>query len=257
MPAMPPLSTTPAELAAFSDVLLLLEDALPELPGLTPHERKRRLKMGDKSEAFVIRTLIAARQHGHLIPRGYDLEALEAQAALRPLLRVLRVRLQVLCERLSDAHMIAGGSLLRECMALYKTMKVHSTGEGIEELLGEMQRRFARPSKSNRQKAQEGSAVRAESEAAQTEAPFVKVLLEPLRPTPAHSPGSRTQPAANPAVPPRPPRASVPTSSAGPSAAAPVLRWRPPASAGDYPHSPPPLQRWSRFAAPADRSSPP
>src|SRR6478735_8567258 len=114
------LPITPAELIAFGEILFLLEDAIPEVPGLTPAERKRRLKMGDKSEAFVVRTLLAARQHPHLIPRGYDLEAVEAQAALRPVLRALKMRLQVLLERLTDAHMLAGGTLLRECMGLYK-----------------------------------------------------------------------------------------------------------------------------------------
>ena len=54
------LNFTDADLTAIDEALVLLEQKLTPLIGLSPEERRGLVKMGDKSEAFCRETLEGA-----------------------------------------------------------------------------------------------------------------------------------------------------------------------------------------------------
>jgi hypothetical protein len=150
MPELIDIALTPEEVASIETMLASLEDTMPFLVGLSPERVKALFKLGPQSEAFVQKTLEAAEQHARLLPASTPVAAMRRDAELRETLRPIRTRVARLLELLDGTMILAGADLMKSASAVYRTLRIHAKGEGIEGTLEDLGKRFAKRRKRER-----------------------------------------------------------------------------------------------------------
>lgn len=150
MPELIDIALTPEEVASIETTLASLEDTMPFLIGLSPERVKALFKLGPQSEAFVQKTLEAAEQHARLLPASTPVAAMRRDAELRETLRPIRTRVARLLEMLDGTMILAGADLMKSASAVYRTLRIHAKGEGIEGTLEDLGKRFAKRRKVER-----------------------------------------------------------------------------------------------------------
>lgn len=130
-------------LAAIEAALTTLELHLGNLPALRPEERKRIIKMGDKSEAFCRQAVVTFAQNPDVMTRNFDVSLFQKQLVSLDTLRPIRVRTTRFYEKLRDAEMQIGSSLMRASLEGYAVLKVAGRGRGLEALRAALSQRFA------------------------------------------------------------------------------------------------------------------
>ncbi len=147
MPELIDLTIPPADAAAIQTLLTQLEAAMPYLVGLSADQVKALFKLGPRSEAFVMKALIAAELHPRLLPRKSPLAAMQRDAALRETLRPIRTRVATLLELIDGTMMLAGADLMKNASVVYRVMKISGQGQGVEDLVEDLGQRFTRGTK--------------------------------------------------------------------------------------------------------------
>ena len=135
-------SLTPEDRTAIEGHLTAIQAALPFLADLTPDERRSLPKMGDKSRAFVERTLEVARQDVSFLPRNLDIEAFARDLALWMQLESLRSRVARLAELLDDTQLAAGSEAYLAALEVYAAAKRSGRGAGLDDLIDRVGQRF-------------------------------------------------------------------------------------------------------------------
>ena len=138
------LQFAPADLDAVDSALAVLEAKLEALVTLTAAERRKAIKMGDKSEVFCRQTELVLRQNPGIVPSNFDLaglqEDLTALDALRPRLQ----RLRALTDRADDTELALGSDILSAALDGYALAKVGGKGTALDTLKDAMQTRLSR-----------------------------------------------------------------------------------------------------------------
>ena len=138
------LQFAPADLDAVDSALAVLEAKLEALVTLTATERRKAIKMGDKSEVFCRQTELVLRQNPGIVPSNFDLaglqEDLTALDALRPRLQ----RLRALTDRADDTELALGSDILSASLDGYALAKVGGKGTALDTLKDAMQTRLSR-----------------------------------------------------------------------------------------------------------------
>ena len=138
------LQFAPADLDAVDSALAVLEAKLEALITLTAAERRKAIKMGDKSEVFCRQTELVLRQNPGIVPSNFDLaglqEDLTALDALRPRLQ----RLRALTDRADDTELALGSDILSASLDGYALAKVGGKGTALDTLKEAMQTRLSR-----------------------------------------------------------------------------------------------------------------
>lgn len=71
----------PADIEAIDEMLAMLETKLGALITLSAAERRKAIKMGDKSEAFCRQTELVLRQNPGIVPGNFDLTGFQQDIA--------------------------------------------------------------------------------------------------------------------------------------------------------------------------------
>lgn len=125
---------------AVDEAITQLNAALePVLVALGAEERKRLVKMGDGSEAFVRKSLDVFTENLDLLPRNFDLEEMRRDMASHDALHTRTVRLTQLMEKMRHTDTALGSDAMRAALRGYDFIK-SAKGEGVEalrRLLGE------------------------------------------------------------------------------------------------------------------------
>lgn len=132
-----------ATLATLTTHLADIQALLPFLADLSPEERQSLPKMGDKSRAFVERTLELARQDDSFLPRKLDVAAFGKDVALWQALDGIRTRLAKLLELVEDTQTAAGSEAYLAALEVYAAAKRSGQGTGLDDLLDRVGQRFA------------------------------------------------------------------------------------------------------------------
>ncbi len=69
-------SLSPQDIQEIKAALQIIQKKLPFLITLSNEERRRLLKMGDKSLAFVNNSVTAAQSNREILPASFDIEEL-------------------------------------------------------------------------------------------------------------------------------------------------------------------------------------
>ena len=132
---------------AILAAVALITSKLPFLDDLTPTERRDLPKLGDKSAGFVHHADVLARQDDSFLPRNFDLPEFQSDAALFAALAPIRAALIQLTEKVDDTTMLVGSEAYVAALIVYQNAQINGQGEGFDQLLDELSRRFARHAK--------------------------------------------------------------------------------------------------------------
>lgn len=133
-----------AALDAIDSALAVLEAKLDNLITLSAEQRRKVIKMGDKSEAFCRQTELVLRQNPGIVPGNFDLHGFQqdiiALDALRPRLQ----RLRSLTDRADDTEVALGSDIISVALDGYALAKVGGQGTALDSLRESMQTRLSR-----------------------------------------------------------------------------------------------------------------
>ena len=129
--------------AAVDAALDQLDAALqPLLVALAPDQRRRVVRMGDGSEAFVRKALDVVTQNVGLMPRNFDLEEMRRDVDSHDALNTRFVRLTRLMEKVRDTDTALGSDAMIAALQGYQFLKSAGTGEGVDALKALLGERF-------------------------------------------------------------------------------------------------------------------
>ena len=132
------------DVSAINAAIGVLHEKLPFLINLLPDERRALPKMGDKSRAFVDKTLLAAQANKVLLPVGFDLAGFERDYALWLALAPVAQQLGQFQELFDDTMTALSSDLYTEALAVYSYLKAGGADAGLNEVRAAIGKRFAR-----------------------------------------------------------------------------------------------------------------
>jgi hypothetical protein len=133
--------------AAVLAAIETIKTKLPFLIDLSPKERQELPKMGDKSQAFVYGVANLVANDDTFLPRNFDEDAFARDVALIKALAGIRQELVRLAELVDDTAVAVGSEAYMASLVAYRAARENGRGEGLDALLDELGRRFARASK--------------------------------------------------------------------------------------------------------------
>ena len=140
-------SLSPADREAVLAAVSTIREKLPFLLDLTVEERRSLPKMGDKSRAFVSKALEVATQNPAFLPRSFDIEEMRRDVELFQALHPILLSLTQLQELLDDTYLAVGSDAYTAGLVVYNYAKNSGQGAGLDAVVDEMGRRFARKSR--------------------------------------------------------------------------------------------------------------
>lgn len=141
-------SLSQADRDAVMKAIATIREKLPFLVDLTTEERRSLPKMGDKSRAFVSKALEVATQNQDFLPRSFDLEEMRRDVEMFEALYPLLLSLNQLQELMDDTYVAVGSEAYAAALLVYNYAKASGKGAGLDAVVDEMGRRFARKSRS-------------------------------------------------------------------------------------------------------------
>ncbi len=138
---------TPADREAVLAAVATIKAKLPFLMNLTPEQRKSLPKMGDKSQAFVNKALEVATQNPDFLPRSFDLDEMKRDVELFQALYPVFLALTQLQEAVDDTVIAVGSDAYAAALLVYNFAKANGKGTGLDAVIDEMGKRFARKSR--------------------------------------------------------------------------------------------------------------
>lgn len=120
---------------------------LPFLIDLSPEERRALPKLGDKSRAFVIKALEVATQNPEFLPRSFDLPEMQQDVELFEGMFPILLAMSQLHELIEDTALEVGSEAYAAALVVYNFAKATGSGAGLDDVVDEMGKRFARKSR--------------------------------------------------------------------------------------------------------------
>lgn len=130
----------------------MINDSLPKLITLTPDQRITLPKMGDKTLAFVTKSLEYARQNPHIVPTYLNIEEFTKDVEAVQNLFKVAAPLQKMLEGIDDTMLMAGSEAYAAALAFYSALKsaINAGEKGLKGVYDELSTRFpGRPLKSS------------------------------------------------------------------------------------------------------------
>ena len=128
-------------MTAIKASLKQVKKQMPFLINLSAKERRRFLKMGDKSLAFVTKSLSAAESNPEILPGSFDVKAFGRDYQLAKDLIEIQAMLKQLNEQVDDTLMAVGSEAMTNSLSVYDYVKTAAKREpglkGLAEQLGE------------------------------------------------------------------------------------------------------------------------
>ncbi|TRX65888.1 hypothetical protein [Carboxylicivirga sp. M1479] len=131
----------------IEDAINVLETVLmPQMYVLEKSEKAELLRMGDKSVAFVDKSLEIAKQDTALLDAFVDVLALEKDVNAISRLRALSFKMERIASALDDSKALAGHEAYNASLMVYSLMKnaAKMGHPGAKEKVAELKQRFPR-----------------------------------------------------------------------------------------------------------------
>ncbi|MEH2354423.1 hypothetical protein [Nostoc sp.] len=136
-----------ADREAVMQAITTIREKLPFLIDLTTEERKALPKLGDKSRAFVSKALEIGTQNPDFLPRSFNLNEMRQDIELFEALYPILLSLTQLQELVDDTSVAVGSEAYAAGLMVYNYAKVSGKGAGLESMVDDLGRRFARKAK--------------------------------------------------------------------------------------------------------------
>lgn len=141
------LNLSPEEETQINDAFQVLETVLmPKLKVLGKSEKNELLRMGDKSVAFVDKSLEVAKQDTVLLDAFVDVNAMDADVTALGKLRSISYKIERLASAIDDSMTLAGHEAYNASLMVYSLMKnaAKMGHPGAKEKVAELKQRFPR-----------------------------------------------------------------------------------------------------------------
>lgn len=119
-------SLSPQDIQEVKAALQKVQQKLPFLITLSTEERRKLVKMGDKSLAFVNNSVTAAQSNPEILPATFDVEELVRDYQLAAVLTELLISIQQLTEQVDDTLMAVGSEAMTSSLTVYDYVKTAS-----------------------------------------------------------------------------------------------------------------------------------
>ncbi|RBQ02868.1 hypothetical protein [Pedobacter miscanthi] len=128
--------------AAFEQLKTALASVL--IINLTAEERRNTLIMGDKTLAFVNKTIEYATQNPSLVPNYVDLDEAKRDYKLAFDIYAIFQQLSTLLRAMEDTGMVAGSEAYEAALVIYHSIKGASRSNipGIQAIYDDLKQRF-------------------------------------------------------------------------------------------------------------------
>lgn len=146
------ISFTPAQIEAIDQAMQQLEQQFASLITLSPSDKLRIAKLGDKSEAFCRQSLRMLADNPQVIPPHLDVAGAQSDLNTRDQLRPRLMRLECLLQRGYDSSTALGGEALAVATQGYSLLKVLGRSAGLDPLRKELGSRWARAPRATAEK---------------------------------------------------------------------------------------------------------
>lgn len=134
----------PADKDAVLQAIATIKTKLPFLIDLSPEERRALPKMGDKTNAFVLKALEVAQQNSDFLPRSFSVDEFATDVELYAELRSIALALAPLTELVDDTLLEVGSEAYASALVVYQYAKNAGQGAGLDEVADELSKRFAK-----------------------------------------------------------------------------------------------------------------
>jgi hypothetical protein len=137
---------TQTDLTNIATALDTIKSKLPFLIDLTPEQRHALLKLGEKSESFVTKSLDLATKNDSFLPRSFDVAEMQKDVNLYFALRSILGDLRRLTEGVDDTLLEVGSEAYTAALVVYRSAKDNGMGQSLDGDLDELGKKFARKS---------------------------------------------------------------------------------------------------------------
>ncbi|MEH1813370.1 MAG: hypothetical protein V7K26_22665 [Nostoc sp.] len=117
---------SPEDIQEIKAALQTVQRKMPFLITLSTEERRKLVKMGDKSLAFVNNSVTAAQSNREILPATFDVEELVQDYQLAAALTELLISVQQLAEQVDDTLMAVGSEAMTSSLTVYDYVKTAS-----------------------------------------------------------------------------------------------------------------------------------
>lgn len=129
------------DLAEIKAAIATIQTRLPFLISLTADERRKRIKMGDKSLAFVRNSVTVTQNNPEIVPSNFDIAEFTRDYQLTVDLTEVLSLLEQLTEKVDDTLLAVGSESMGGSLLVYDYVKAaarHSPGlKSVADQLGE------------------------------------------------------------------------------------------------------------------------
>jgi tetrahydromethanopterin S-methyltransferase subunit G len=133
----------PSDLEAIKDALNTIETKLPFLVHLSLEERRKMVKMGNKSLAFVSNSLAAAQSNPSILPASFDVDEFKLDYELATTLSDIHTRLQQLNEKVDDTLVAVSSEAMSSSLTVYDYVKTAAKKTpGLKAIADQLGERF-------------------------------------------------------------------------------------------------------------------
>ncbi|MBE9001132.1 hypothetical protein IQ274_23645 [Nostoc sp. LEGE 12447] len=141
-------SLSPQDIQEIKAALQTVQRKMPFLITLSNEERRKLVKMGDKSLAFVNNSITAAQSNREILPATFDVEELVQDYQLAAALTELLISMQQLTEQVDDTLMAVGSEAMTSSLTVYDYVKTASKKTpGLKTVAEQLGERFKAISK--------------------------------------------------------------------------------------------------------------
>ncbi|MBF2008862.1 MAG: hypothetical protein IGS49_26290 [Chlorogloeopsis fritschii C42_A2020_084] len=145
---------SPEDIQEIKAALQTIQKKLPFLITLSTEERRKRVKMGDKSLAFVNNSITAAQSNPDILPASFDIEEFVRDYQLAATLTELLLSMRQLTEQVDDTLLAVGSEAMSSSLTVYDYVKTAAKKTpGLKTLAEQLGERFKAIGKSKITKA--------------------------------------------------------------------------------------------------------
>ncbi|MEA5564690.1 hypothetical protein [Anabaena sp. UHCC 0399] len=116
-------SLSAADIQEIKAALQTIQRKLPFLITLSPEERRKLVKMGDKSLAFVNNSVSAAKSNPEILPASFDVDELVRDYQLATTLAEVLTSMHQLAEQVDDTLMAVSSEAMTSSLTVYDYVK--------------------------------------------------------------------------------------------------------------------------------------
>jgi hypothetical protein len=137
----------PEDRGQIMSSIAVIRGKMPFIIELSAKLKRSLPKMGDKSRAFVQKALELAIAHQDQLPRSFDLEEMQRDIELFDALYTIAMEFNQLQAEIDDTLVAVGSDAYSAALQVYRHIKAHGEGAGMDSLINDLGQRFDRKSR--------------------------------------------------------------------------------------------------------------